>query len=53
VSPRGAIDALIAGKQDLALSRYRALAKSHPSDPVYATAAEILEDAAKRSEEGL
>lgn len=53
VSPRAAVDALIAGKQDLALARYRALARSHPSDPVYATAAAILEDAAKRSDDGL
>lgn len=51
VAPRGAVDALIAGQQDLALSRYRALAKSHPSDPVYATAAQILEDAMKRGDE--
>lgn len=47
-SPRAAIDALIAGKQQLALARYRALAKSNPSEPAYETAARILEDAVSR-----
>jgi hypothetical protein len=47
-SPRAALDALIAGKQELALARYRALAKSDPSQPAYQAAARILEDAVAR-----
>jgi hypothetical protein len=47
-SPRAALDALIAGKQDLALARYRALAKNHPSEPAYETTARILEEANRR-----
>jgi hypothetical protein len=47
-SPRAAIDALISGKQQLALARYRALAKSNPSEPAYEAAARILEDAVSR-----
>jgi hypothetical protein len=50
-SPRAAVDALIAGKPQLALSRYRALAKSNPNDPVYEAAARILEEAQQRSAE--
>jgi hypothetical protein len=51
MSPRAAVDALIAGKQDLALARYKALAKNNPNDPVYEAAARILEDAQQRRAE--
>jgi hypothetical protein len=50
-SPRTAVDALIAGKRELAVARYRALAKSHPNDPVYEEAARILEEAQQRTAE--
>jgi hypothetical protein len=43
-TPREAVDALIAGKQQLAISRYKALAKGNPGDPVYEAAARILEE---------
>jgi hypothetical protein len=48
-SPRAAVDALIAGKRELALARYRALANSTPSEPAYEAAARILADAQQRS----
>lgn len=50
-SQREAVDALIAGKHPLALARYRALARQHPDQPVYAAAARILEEAQQRNAE--
>jgi hypothetical protein len=50
-SPRAAVDALIAGKQQLAVSRYKALARSNPGNPVYETAARILEETQQRNAE--
>lgn len=43
-SARAAVDALIAGRHDVALAGYRALAASHPDQPVYQAAARILAD---------
>jgi hypothetical protein len=51
-SPRAAVDALIAGRQDLALARYRALAKSRPTEPAYEAAARILAETKQRESDG-
>jgi hypothetical protein len=50
-SQREAVDALIAGKHPLALSRYRVLARNHPNEPAYAAAVRILEEAQQRNAE--
>lgn len=42
VSPRSAVDALIAGQYSTAIERYRALARAHPDQPAYEAAARIL-----------
>ena len=42
VTPRSAIDALIAGQRQLSVERYRALARARPSEPAYQVAARII-----------
>lgn len=53
VTPRSAVDALMAGKHEIAMKRYRALAQSSPSNPAYEAAARILAETEQPDPEDL